>query len=206
MSDDLRELLRENENLEAAFKVSEALPQVQEEVQQEFWERVRSLLKGKLSGISHWEVFEEGSYQKSYWRPVVISQNRRSAISKNQFCVMCERQGTVGSDFVYGVNRGCEKGRDLQQVSESESRLRAILSGAGALETPWWPGYYDLTKRGASCFCWSSNFCDYILKLNEDNSNPDHPLAQRLCDRIWGVFERTRKQLEGLNKNYPYAE
>lgn len=204
MSDDLRELLRENENLEAAFKVSEALPQVQEEVQREFWERVRSLLKGKLSGISHWHVVEDGPEWKALWKPVVISQQKGGSISKNQFSVMCEKRGNVGSHFDYGVNRGCEKKPGEQD--ESESELKKILSKERAAKSPWWPGYYDLTECEASCFYESSNLRDHVLKLNEDNQASDHPLAQRLCNWIWEVFEMTREQLEGLNKNYPYAE
>lgn len=212
MPDDLRKLLLERENLETALKVSEAVDKIKREIQREFWEKVRSLLKGKLSGISHWHVVEDGPDRKTLWRPVVISQKRRNAICKNQFSVMCERQEKGGSHFGYGVNRGCKKGRDVQHVSESESKLKAILADAGAVETPWWPRYYDLTKRESSWFyessalCESSNLCDHILKLKEDNSNPDHPLAQRLCDWIWGVFEKTREQLELLNANYPYAE
>ncbi len=208
MSDDLRELLRENENLEAAFKVSEALPQVQEEVQQEFWERVRSLLEGKISGINHWHVVEDGSYQETYWKSVVISQQKGGSISKNQFSVMCERQVTVGSRFGYGVNRGCEKKPGEQDESELELKLKlkAIPPEGEAVETEWWPGYYDLTKHEPAYFFRIPNLCNHILKLNEDNSNSDHPLAQCLCNRIWEVFEKTRVHLERLNANYPYAK
>ena len=43
-----------------------------------------------------------------------------------------------------------------------------------------------------------------VLRLYEDNRDPNHPLAHKLVSLLWDLFARYREALETLNTPYPY--
>ena len=43
-----------------------------------------------------------------------------------------------------------------------------------------------------------------MLKVHEDNRDPNYPLAYEMVPLLWDLFDRHREALEDLNANYPY--
>ena len=43
-----------------------------------------------------------------------------------------------------------------------------------------------------------------MLKVHEDNRDPNYPLAYEMVPLLCGLFDRPREALEDLNANDPY--
>jgi hypothetical protein len=117
-----------------------------------------------------------------------------------QFAVVCST-GTNNYSACYGIERGKEipaQARDMR-----DQALSAQL-GAEDFETVngSWVGFRPLHDLGLPEFRVTKK--EDVLRLNEDNRDPNRPLAHELVSLLWGLFDRHREALEALNTSYPY--
>lgn len=70
------------------------------------------------------------------------------------------------------------------------------------MDHDWYVGWRYRRDLGLPDFCMMKK--EDVLRLNEDNRDPNHPLVHELVSLLWGLFDRHREALEDLNANYPY--
>src|SRR5262249_18655891 len=119
---------------------------------------------------------------------------------------------TLGTGFVWPESRnslclayyGILRGNPIQaQARDRRDQDLSVQLGAANFVTSSreWVGWRYLHDLGLPDFCVTKG--EDVLLLNEDNRNPNHPLAHRLASLLWDLFERHREALEDLNANSP---
>jgi hypothetical protein len=191
MDDELRKFLTEPSSLDTALEVAEAVETIRLEIFEQFWGQVKAQLSAKLKCHGYqrqWKVHGDFvascPYLGIYWN----HHNWKF------FAVAFESLTGTSYPAYYGIWRG----KKIQARA-----LAAQLRGAFVTdEDDWWVGWQYLHELGLPEFRITKK--EDVLKLSEDNSNPDHPLADQLASLLWDLFDRHRKELEDLNENHPY--
>ena len=210
LTPELHAFLMEPSNLETAFEMAEWVVAIQQEVFGQFWGWVKAQLSADLKHHgyeSQWEVysddnFADGSRLGIYWK-------RRPSRPRNphdlQFAVgfVCITRTPDDDNAHYGIWRGKAiqaRGRvEKDRTLSSQLRTEKFVTDEGG-EWVGWLYLHDL-GLGLPDFCKNK---EDVLLLNEDNRDPNHPLAHKLASLLWDLFARHREALEDLNTNYPY--
>jgi hypothetical protein len=203
MDDELHAFLTEPYNLDTALEVAEAIGTIRQEVFKQFWGRIKEQLNTKLRYHGYqrqWEIASSDDifadrfpYCGIYWRPNV-----------RQFAVMFECLTGTPFPAYYGISRG-QKVPILSRDNERDRTLFDQLNAENFVRNDnQWVGWRYLHDLGLPEFRVAKK--EDVLKLNEDNRDPNHPLAHELVVLIWELFARHREALEDLNANYPYSK
>lgn len=155
-----------------------------------------------------WEVYSEDIF--AAWPKLGICWKRRPNRTRRphelQFGVgFAEITNKPDGDQAhYGIWRGkdiqapAREVRD-QTLSDQLGEEKFVIDGEGC---DWWVGWRYLRDLELPDFYVEKK--EDVLTLNEDNRDPNHPLAHKLASLLWDLFAKHREALEDLNTNYPY--
>ena len=199
---ELHAFLTEPSNLDIALEVAEGVETIRREVFEQFWRRVKEQLSAELNRHSYqkqWEVrsgddifAERYPYCGIYWR------HRDWQF----FAVMFECLTGTNYPAYYGIWRGKEISAQARDVRDQALSTQLAAEDLVTDEGIGWVGLRYLHDLGLPEFRVTKK--EDVLRLNEDNRAPDHPLAHKLASLLWDLFDKHRAALEDLNTKYPY--
>jgi|CXWL01.1.fsa_nt_gi hypothetical protein len=196
MNEKLLELLRDPRNFGTAVDISKAVEEIQEEERRQFLNRIYEDLKNRLSHGKFGEYWDVPMPTTGKYSRVGLLWRGRRNDWKGYFAVFCEAQESNWKDLFIGICRGAAVPPDKQDMLDKEiSQRLGIEHGQKSPRSfPWWTGglyMRELVGRKA-------------MDAKELISGGEQ-LSKLVADKLWGLFETYREDLEKLNCNYPYA-
>lgn len=211
LTNELQAFLTEPSNLDTALEVAEWVEVIRQGVFEQFWGRVRTQLSAELTGHGYqrqWEVYSDDIF--AGWPKLGIYWKRRPNRTRRsyelQFGVgFAEITNKLDGDQAhYGIWRGKDIQAPAREVRDQtlSDQLSAENLVIDAADCDWWVGWRYLRDLDLLDFCVEKK--EDVLRVNNDNHAPDHPLAHKLASLLWDLFAKYREALEDLNANYPY--
>lgn len=201
MNLEMHALVSDSKTFETAESISKAVEEVKAIAKGQFLNRIQQDLQNKLEAIhlsSAWEAISTRHTDKFAGCGILWKDRNQNLNGKNfssqQFTVLCELQdyNWEGRQLIVGVCRGAKVQKESQVVLDKEISQR-LLSDQRFEQSPYWPGYVKLKDLVGG----------RTIGVNELIIE-GHQLSKLVADELWKLFEAYRRELEGLNRNYPY--
>jgi len=202
-SSDIAKLLSLPQDFGIALEIAEFIDIQRPRVVEQFWNNVRVSLDELLAKRfydNHWNIVLSAKNKPEIFFQLTIDYRKSSlksesttSIDKPNYAIAAQSYGATQIIGITGPST--DSSSKLNGVhSETQSMLRNMHFKTTHQE---WVGWQHMYVRGLVDQSRSRN--EWINKLNADNQNAGTPLAIRIANGIWEIFERFHKQLEVLN-------
>ncbi|MBX3329938.1 MAG: PD-(D/E)XK nuclease family protein [Nitrospira sp.] len=201
MNSEMHALVSDSKNFDTAESISKAVEEVKAIARGQFLNRIQQDLQNKLEAThlsSAWEAIRTHHTDKFAGCGLLWKDRNPNLTGKDffsqQFTLLCELQDDSweGKQLIVGVCRGAKVQKESQVVLDKEISQR-LLSDQRFEQSPYWPGYVKLKDLIGGR---TIGVKELIIE--------GHQLSKLVADELWKLFEVYRKELEDLNRNYPY--
>ncbi|WP_157803898.1 PD-(D/E)XK nuclease family protein [Acidovorax sp. 69] len=186
---DIQNLLDDPAQLEAAFTLAEQLEEKKKSILKNFSLHVVDLLNQELQGANLHQKPWIASLEPG--NECIYGIGADGAFGKNYRCV-------VENQFKGWINVGWLNAHRRQICEDVVLQDEMVQQTGGWTDKDWWLCTKALFKNAPEASPLLNATAQNLLQLHEDNRDVDHPLAQRLAEEVWAIFNPFQERVQAL--------